>query len=57
MSCQHCVASLKNVLDKLTGIHSSDVEIGSATVTYDENLMNAILIISAIKDAGYQVVS
>jgi copper chaperone len=56
MSCQHCVMAVKKALGTLDGISQTDVDIGSAAVTYDELKVKKNDIESAIEKAGYEVV-
>jgi copper chaperone len=55
MSCQHCVMNVKKALNTLAGVSSADVEMGSATVTYDETVVKKTDITGAIEVAGYEV--
>lgn len=57
MSCPHCVMRVKKAIDALPGITSSQVEIGSANVSFDEKKTNADAIKEAVKKAGYTVQS
>lgn len=57
MSCQHCVMRVKKAIDALAGISSASVEVGSATVIYDESKIKKEDIESAIEKAGYKVQS
>lgn len=56
MTCQHCVMSVKKAVDSVSGVSSSDVEVGSAKVTYDENTTDREAIVSAVQNAGYKIV-
>ncbi|MCB0711777.1 MAG: heavy-metal-associated domain-containing protein [Ignavibacteriae bacterium] len=56
MSCGGCVASVTNAL-KRAGVENLEVEIGSATVEYEEGRMTHQQIIDAIEDAGFDVVA
>ena len=56
MTCQHCVMAVKKAVDGVSGVSSSDVEIGSAKVTYDESDADREAIVSAIVNAGYKIV-
>jgi copper chaperone len=56
MSCQHCVMNVKKAVDAVGGVNSSDVSVGSANVTYDENKTDREAIINAVQSAGYRVV-
>lgn len=55
MSCQHCVTRVKKAIDAVSGVISSDVNIGSATVQFDESKTKREDIIEAIEKAGYKV--
>jgi len=55
MSCQHCVARVKKALDGLSGVSASDVQVGSASVKYDEAKVKKEDIEAAIEKAGYKI--
>lgn len=55
MSCQHCVMAVKKALSSVAGITSSDVEVGSALVKYDDSKATEKDIKAAIEKAGYAV--
>jgi len=55
MSCQHCVMAVKKALSGVTGVTSSDVEVGSALVKYDGSKATEKDIKAAIEKAGYAV--
>ena len=55
MSCQHCVMAVKKAVDALVGVESSDVEVGSATVKFDDSALKAGDIEAAIVNAGYKI--
>jgi len=56
MSCQHCVMAVQKGLSKLN-LKKYEVNIGSAKVEFDENQIKDEMIIKAIEDAGYKVIS
>ncbi len=56
MTCQHCVMSVKKAVDSVSGVSSSEVEVGSAKVAYDENSTDRGAITAAIQNAGYKIV-
>ena len=56
MSCQHCVKAVEEELDKLN-INSHHVEIGLARVEYEETMVEETEILSAIEEAGYEVIN
>lgn len=56
MTCHHCVMAVTNALKSL-GINNYSVEIGSASVTFDENELDTETIKAAIEEEGYKVVS
>ncbi len=55
MSCQHCVMAVKKALGGVPGVVESDVQIGNATVEYDEAKTQQRDIEAAIEKAGYKV--
>jgi copper chaperone CopZ len=57
MSCQHCVMRVKNAIDGVEGVHSSDVSIGSAKVVFDETKTDRESIERAIQSVGYKISS
>lgn len=56
MTCHHCVMAVTNAIKSL-GINNYSVEIGSASVTFDENEIDIEAIKAAIEEEGYEVVS
>lgn len=57
MSCQHCVMAVKKALGAVAGVDSSDVEIGSAIVKYDETRATQKDLEAAVEKAGFSVKS
>jgi copper chaperone len=55
MSCQHCVMRVKKALETLPGIKQLDVNIGTASVTYDESTVKREDLEAAVEAAGYNV--
>ncbi len=55
MSCQHCVMSVKKAIDGVEGVSTSDVEVGTATVAFDESKTSSDAISSAVTNAGYKI--
>lgn len=55
MSCQHCVMAVKKALGGVPGILESDVQIGNASVKYDEGKIKKEDIEGTIEKAGYKV--
>ncbi len=56
MSCQHCVAAVKKAVDALDGVSSSNIEVGSAVINFDESKTNRDAITGAIQSAGYKII-
>ena len=57
MSCGHCVMAVRKELGKLDNVKIDDLQIGRAKVEFDESKTPERLIIKAIEEAGYKVVS
>jgi copper ion binding protein len=55
MSCMHCVGRVKQFIDELDGVTESDVQIGSADVTFDESKLSQADIEAAVEKSGYKV--
>jgi copper chaperone len=55
MSCMHCVMRVKKAIENLAGIDTLNVEIGKATVTFDDAKSSQKDIEAAIIKAGYKV--
>ncbi len=55
MSCQHCVQAVKKALCAVTGVDSTDVEIGSATIRYDDTKATRKDLEAAVEEAGFSV--
>lgn len=54
MSCDHCVARVRQALERLGGVQVENVDLGSATLTYDPALVSPERIRHAVHDAGYE---
>jgi copper chaperone CopZ len=55
MHCGHCVMRVRQALGALPGVQVKQVEIGRATLAYDEAQTRADAIRNAVEGAGYQV--
>lgn len=56
MSCNHCVMRVKKALEGLSGVKTVNVEIGKATVEFDDAQTEEQGLTEAIQRAGYRVV-
>lgn len=54
MSCMHCVGRVKQALGALAGISEANVDVGVATIKFDESKLTAQDIEAAVKKAGYK---
>lgn len=55
MSCNHCVMAVKKELSKF-GLESFDVQIGSASIKFDEAKVKFMNVEKAIEEAGYSII-
>ncbi len=57
MTCMGCVSSVKNILQKISGVSSADVSLeqAQATIQYDATTTNTNQFKDAIKEAGFEV--
>ncbi|HEU5169557.1 MAG TPA: cation transporter [Gemmatimonadales bacterium] len=53
MSCGHCLNAVSRALASLAGVTVDSVQIGRATVRYDESLIDPQTIETAVEQAGY----
>lgn len=56
MTCGHCVMSVQKELAKLPGVKVEKVEIGKASVQFDETRVDQAMLANAVAEAGYRVV-
>jgi len=55
MDCGHCVMSVRKELSKISGLTVQDVQIGSASVQFDETLVKESDLVKAVDEAGYKL--
>ena len=55
MSCQHCVMRVKKAISQLPGVSDSQVDVGTAKITYDETKVEKDALRKAVEEAGYKV--
>ncbi len=53
MSCGHCVKSVERELKKIPGVVVEHVDIGSATVNAEEDMVTGEMLSRAVEEAGY----
>jgi copper chaperone len=54
MSCGHCVGAVREALAAVPGVKVDQVNIGSASVTFDETKTTVSDLVDAVSDAGYE---
>lgn len=52
MSCDHCVRSIEESVNKLAGVEQVHVIVGEADITFDEARIDKSDLIEAIRTAG-----
>ena len=57
MHCEHCVEAVRSALERLTAVEVHDVDVGTATVSYDAADVSTDQIAAVLDDAGYELVS
>lgn len=57
MTCNHCVAAVRDSLQDVPGVHSAQVtlEPQQAVVSYDDSVTQPADMHAAIRDEGYEV--
>ncbi len=55
MHCAHCVATVEQALQKVSGVYGASVDLdhGSAEVDYDDRRAKPDALVSAVTAAGY----
>jgi copper chaperone len=56
MHCEHCVEIVREALESVRGVSVESVDIGTAKVTYDADLVSRDQLATVIDDAGYDLV-
>jgi copper chaperone CopZ len=54
MTCGGCVAAVRNVLTRQPGVTDVKVDIGSASLSYDEAKVSLETLFGAVERAGFQ---
>ena len=57
MTCPHCIASVSRTLKSIAGVTVNDVQLGSATIEFDEAKTTAAALSKAVTDEGYAVMA
>ena len=55
MSCHHCVMALRKSFRMIDGVEDAEVEVGKATVIYDEASVDDTKLNEAVTRAGFKV--
>lgn len=53
MTCGGCVAAVRNVLTRQPGVGDVKVEVGSASLSYDEATVSLDTLFAAVERAGF----
>jgi copper chaperone len=54
MSCGHCLNAVNRALSALPGVELESVQIGRASLRYDESTVDPQTIENAVRGAGYR---
>jgi Cu+-exporting ATPase len=54
LTCSSCTSAVKNAVDLIPGVVATQVTLSNATVEYDEDLVTAKDLITAIEDCGFE---
>ena len=54
MTCGGCVAAVRNVLTRQPGVTDVKVDVGSASLSYDEAKVSLETLFTAVERAGFQ---
>jgi copper chaperone len=54
MHCGHCVSAVRGALSATPGVRVEDVEIGRATIDFDEQQTSLGDVLDALDEVGYE---
>ena len=54
MSCGHCVQAVRQALEGVPGVKVENVQVGSASVAFDEQQATVGDLVDAVYNAGYE---
>lgn len=55
MTCHHCAMALRKSFTMVDGVIDAEVEVGKATVTFDESRVRDADLRRAVERAGYRI--
>ncbi len=55
MTCDHCVRSVVDAIRRNPAVADADVQVGAASVRFDEAQTTTAAIVDSVKSAGYAV--
>jgi len=55
MHCHHCAMALRKSFTMVDGVSDAEVEVGKATVTFDESRVRDADLKKAVERAGYKI--
>jgi copper chaperone len=53
MTCAHCVASVRDEVGELAGVHHVDVDLASGRLTVAADALDDAAVAAAVDEAGY----
>ena len=56
MTCSHCVAAVREEIEKVLGVRSVDVDLESKAVVVTGTALEAAAVKTAVDEAGYEAV-
>ena len=56
MTCSHCVAAVREEIEKVPGVHSVDIDLESKAVVVTGTAVDAAAVKTAVDEAGYEAV-
>jgi copper chaperone CopZ len=56
MSCEHCVASVREEVSELPGVHAAEVDLASGRLVIAGSGVSSDAVRAAVADAGYELV-
>jgi copper chaperone len=57
MTCDHCVASVRNAIEELPGVHNALVDLDAGSAVVEGQDLDASQIAAAVREEGYEALA
>ncbi|HEX5938783.1 MAG TPA: cation transporter [Dehalococcoidia bacterium] len=57
MTCDHCVASVRNAIEELPGVQNARVDLDGGSAVVEGEQLDRVAIVSAVQEEGYEAIA